>query len=70
MDFLFLHPAAGGETVQIAFDEGIQRAVHNCIYVGGLAAGAGVLDQRIGHEHVVADLAAPLDLLLDAPPKR
>ena len=64
-DFLFLHPAAGGETVQIAFDEGIQRAVHDCIYVGGLTAGAGVLDQRIGHEHVVADLAAPLDLLLN-----
>ena len=56
--FLLCDPVAGGKAGQIAVDKGIQSAVHNCVDIGSLAAGTGVLDQGIGHEHIVADLAA------------
>ena len=62
---LLLYPVAGSKAIQIALDKGIQRTVHNRIDVGGFAAGAGILDEGIGHEDIVTDLAAPLDLLLD-----
>ena len=53
--------ALGGE---IGVDEAVQVAVHHGVDVAGLIAGAVVLDQGVGHEHVGADLAAPGDLLL------
>ena len=61
---LLLHPVAGGQAVQVALDEGIQSAVHDAVDVGSLTAGTGILDQGVGHEDVVTDLTAPLDLLL------
>ena len=61
-----MHPVSGSQAVQICLDKGIQRAVHNRIDIGSFVAGAGILNQGIGHEHIVADLAAPLDLLLNA----
>ena len=63
LDFcLLLYPVACCKAVQVALNEGIQRAVHNAVDVGGFAAGAGILDQRVRHKDVVADLAAPFDL--------
>ena len=64
--FLLCDPVAGSKAGQISIDKGIQGAVHNCVDIRSFAAGTGVLDQGIGHEDIVADLAAPLDLLLNA----
>ncbi len=51
---------------QISVDEAVKIAVHDCVDVRVLEAGTGILHKGIGHEDVGADLAAPLDLLLNA----
>ena len=52
--------------VEIRADERVELAVHDRLHVACLGVRAHVLHHRIGLEHVGADLAAPLDLLLDA----
>ena len=59
-------PRICGKTSQIGVDEAVKRAVHDSVDVGCLKACPRVLDERIGHEDVVADLTAPLDLELRA----
>ena len=63
--FLFLDLAVGSGG-QVGVDEAVDVAVHHRLDVAHLVAGAGVLGQGVGHEHVGADLAAPLDLHLNA----
>ena len=60
---LLLYPVAGCQAVEVAFDEGIQGAVHDRVDIAGFAAGAGILDQSVGHEDIVPDLAAPFDYI-------
>lgn len=62
----FIFQLTGGQLSEIRVDEAVQIAVHNVVDVAGLIAGAGVLHHLVGHEHVGADLAAPLDLHLHA----
>ena len=62
---IFLQFAAGGR-LQVGKDEAVQVAVHDSLYVAALVAGAVVLDQRVGHKDVAADLVAPGDLILHA----
>src|SRR5436305_7787889 len=45
-------------------DERIEVAVEDAVGVADLGAGAVVLDQAVGLQHVAADLAPPGDLLL------
>ena len=52
--------------VEIRADEWVDLAVHDRLHVSCLGVRAHILHHRIGLEHVGADLAAPLDLLLDA----
>ena len=49
---------------QRALDERIDLAVEHGRRVGALRAGAQILHQLIGLQHVGADLVAPADLLL------
>src|SRR5262249_58125183 len=50
--------------LQVALDEWIQVAVHDGLHVAVFDAGAMVLDERVRHEGVRANLAAEADLLL------
>ena len=59
-------PCICGKTSQIGVDEAVERTVHDGVDVGCFEACPRVLDERIGHENVVADLAAPFDLELCA----
>ena len=59
-------PRICGKTSQIGVDEAVERTVHDGVDVGCFEACPRVLDERIGHENVVADLAAPFDLELCA----
>ena len=59
-------PGIRGKAGEIGVDEAVEPAVHHGVHVRGLIARARVLDERVGHEDVVADLAAPLDLELRA----
>ena len=61
--FLDLAVSGGG---QVRVDEPIDIAVHHRLDVAHLIAGAGILGQSVGHEHIGTDLAAPLDLHLHA----
>ena len=49
---------------QVRFQEFADVAVQDVIDVARLVLGAHVLHQLVGLQHIVADLAAPLDLLL------
>ena len=62
---LLLDLAVGGGG-QVGVDKPVNIAVHDGLDVAHFVAGAGVLGQGIGHEHIGADLAAPLDLHLHA----
>ena len=64
--YLLGGPVAGGGGGQIGVDKAVQIAVHDVVDVAGFKGGAGVLDHLVGHEDVGADLAAPLDLQLNA----
>ena len=55
-----------GVHAQVGVDEAVDIAVHDGLNVAVFIAGAMVLGQRVRHEHVRADLAAPLDLELHA----
>ena len=59
-------PRICGKTSQIGVDEAVERTIHDSVDVGRLKARARILDERIGHEDIVADLAAPFDLELRA----
>ncbi len=63
-DLLFQRSVGGGG--EIGVDEAVDIAVHDILDVAGLKARAGVLHQGVGHEHIGADLTAPLDLYLHA----
>ena len=52
--------------LEVSEDEAVEVAVHDSVHVAGLVVGAVVLDHRVGHEDVGADLVAPCDLVLDA----
>ena len=62
----FCDPRIGGCAGEVGVDEAIEVAVHDGIDVRGLKARARVFDEGVGHEDVVADLTAPLDLELRA----
>ena len=47
-------------------DEAVQISVHHAVDVAVFKACAVILDQRIGHEYIAADLAAPSDGVLHA----
>ena len=59
-------PVAGCGSGQVSVDKAVDVAVHDCVDVGGLKRGTGVLGEGVGHEDVRTDLAAPFDLLLVA----
>ena len=48
-----------GARFQVRIDEPVQVAVHHGLYVAVFKAGAVVLDQRVGHEHIAAGSDAP-----------
>ena len=51
---------------QIRIDEIIEIAVHNRLHIAVFAARSVILDERIRHEHIGTNLAAPLNLELIA----
>lgn len=55
-----------GVHAQVGVNEAVNVAVHDGLNVAVFIASAVVLGQRVRHEHVRADLAAPLDLELHA----
>ena len=60
--FLSAFGALGEEGIY----KSVQVAVHDALDAAGLVLGTQVLDKLVGHEHIGADLAAPLDLHLHA----
>ena len=61
---LFQFPTGAG--FQVGVDEPVQVAVHDSLHVAAFKVGAVILDQRVGHKDVAADLVAPGDLVLHA----
>ena len=53
-----------GNVLKVCIDELVDVTVHYRIDVSVLIAGSRILNERVGHEHVVSDLAAPLDVRL------
>ena len=51
------------ELHEVGFDEAVEIAVHNSVYVGGLESGAVVFDAAVV-ENIAAYLRAPLDFHL------
>ena len=49
---------------EIGLEELTDVTVEHIVHATGLMLGAHILHQLVGLQHVVADLAAPLDLLL------
>ena len=47
-------------SLEVCEDETVQIAVHHGIHIAGLVVGAVILDHGVGHEHIAADLVAPI----------
>src|SRR2546423_1299605 len=54
-------PTVSAELGQVSMDQRVDLAFHDGDDVSRLGVGAVVLDERVGLEHVAADLIAPFD---------
>ena len=66
MLLFFISQSPGGGRLEISVDETVDFTVHHGVDIAHFVAGAVILGQGIGHEHIGADLTAPGDLRLTA----
>src|SRR5215213_1500000 len=57
-------PLSHGPVLQVGVDKVVEVAVEDAVHVGGLLAGAVVLDQLVRVKYVGSDLGPPLDVRL------
>ena len=51
--------------LQISIDKPVNFAIHDGRNIAGFILGSVVLDQRVGHKNVRADLRSPFDIVFD-----